>query len=567
MANFVSCSIEALKAIRGDKSLFEKAYQHYMNLYKAYIENQMSSNSKYLTNSDTKCYYNAHQVYVKIKDLQLLMKKVKDTERKKQLSEEMKYLQECQDFKQFEKGTLAFHKQHRPYTDKRTLLRMKKGMEKKYDSVSAAEFDINDFNKIVTIEDTFEALLAMIHSIHDDDGIKVMYDDRYVYGEFKSHGFYGPSIKVCGFMLEACSVTCNLANTQSKPTKKVTKRRGSKLKRRKKTKEMVTASPSSPVLTTMKLRKKTSRKKIVESSDDEEEDAEWNDDHENVPELENSNEKEEEFVENRNDHSQNEVENSEMNKLTEGSSSVVSTDLTELLNAELLTNLQNAFVMKASDGKSCSKENVMEDSLGKDNDSSKGSDPDGGSRSSSDGAEKRDDTYKEGEGDDVNDDESSINRKLQDEILTFNSEFVVNKFRKTMSHVMMDLYPTVVVIPRANTFRRLNVMTLQIMDVMTGMCFFRHIKNICEDLQFSEAILSVFGDCGFPSLVSYFENGKGFNRARYDFNQAISSQSHVIIPMFDDCPFGSETYPVEDFSNSYLLDVSYKYSFFGLLIC
>ena len=561
MAKFVSCSIDALKAIRGDKSLFEKAYQHYLKLYKGYIESQMNSgaNSKYLTNSDTKCYYSAHQVYVKIKDLQLLMKKEKISEKKKQMNEELRHLLESEDFKQFEKGTLTFHKVHRPYSDKRTLLRIKKGVEKKYESVSAAQYDENDFNKIVTIEDTFEALLAMIHSIHDDDGTKVMYDDRYVYGEFKSHGFYGPSIKVCGFMLEACSVTCNIGITQSKTTKKVTKRRTTnlKLKRRKKSKEKVTASPSSPVLTKMNLRKK-SRKQIIVSSDDEDEEAEWIDDSEHVPELANSNEKEDELVEKRSEHSQNEFEQSKSNELSEGKS-VVNTELSELINAELLTNLQNAYVMKESEGKSCSKETGMENSLGKENESLKESDPAGGSSNTNDEVEKTDDKDKENEGDDVRNEETSINRNLQQEIMSFNSEFDINKFTKNMSYVMLDLYPTLVVMPQANTFRRLNVMTLQIMDIMTGMCFFRHINNICVDLHLSEAILSVFGDCGFPSQVSYFENGKGFNRARYDFSESLSSQARVEIPMFDECPFGSDTYPNEECGTTYLVDVSYNH--------
>ena len=41
--------------------------------------------------------------------------------------------------------------------------------------------------------------------------------------------------------------------------------------------------------------------------------------------------------------------------------------------------------------------------------------PDGGSSSTTDGVEKTDDKEKEGEGDDIGDEETSINRNLQQE--------------------------------------------------------------------------------------------------------------------------------------------------------
>ena len=71
----VSCSIDAVKAIRGDKALSDQAYKMYLSLFKAHIDSQANAgaNSKYLSNSDTKLYFAAHRVYVKIKDSQLAM--------------------------------------------------------------------------------------------------------------------------------------------------------------------------------------------------------------------------------------------------------------------------------------------------------------------------------------------------------------------------------------------------------------------------------------------------------------------------------------------------------------
>ena len=580
MARSVSCSIDAIKAIRGDKTLSDQAYRMYLTLFKAYIESQANAgaNSKYLSNADTTSYFAAYRVFVKIKDLQLSMKKPTSSENKEKMREDMKLLLESDDFKNFEKGTLAFHKVHRPFSDKRTLLRIKNEHLKKYDSVSAAQYDEKDFNKVVTIEDTFEALLGMIESVHDDDGIKVMYDDRYVYNEFKNHGFYGPSIMVCGFMLEACSKVgaskLGKSNKGSKSgTKKVPKKkRPSKLK-------MSRSHKASP--TTINIRKPakpTTRRQIIESSDEE---NEWNDDNDNLPEpeLSSSTEKVDADMENQNSDSPKESTSASN---TPGSSKVggsipTSTRLTELFNAELLTNLQNEFVIPG-EGDKISKEvsfgvpngieedkndslnesgtaedestNVNDGKTDKKKDNKENENPDeGGNNRENDGSK--------GKKNNNNDKDPKVPYEKEKNV--FNVDFLTHNRMRKMSSVMLDLFPAFLQWCDDKTYQKPNIMILHIMDINTGMCFFRHIPDIREDVYLSESILSVFGDCGFPSQVSYYDNGKGFNRNRYSFHIPQTKESRMVVPLFDDTPFGHDSHNIEVCQHKYLMMVSCSY--------